>query len=380
MSEIYHDELNLAQQYMLNIKKLNFYYDEQQYEAALKIGNLITNMLKVQKNIFSKTNYLLTNKFSTVKKKRIFYIYGSVGSGKSFLTTLIIKYFPSRRKLKLSFYNFIENLRAQTNKTLAGNNSTKDNLAAIIKKELKNIDLLCIDEFHILDIADATMLIEFFKVLIQMPNIIVIINSNRAVEDLYKEGIHKERFIPAMELIKENAHIIALSTKDYRSHMKEIPGHYFVIGKNKTIKQPSDLLKLFNNEAGSRIIQSINYNILSQPINFFTYEDESVNELTKNTKIAFFEFENLFSQPFYANNYQKLLGHFNFKKIYLNNIPKLDNENDKAKRFIAFIDVAYEIGLTMTISSYFNYDELYNVGKVAFEFERTISRIKVLCK
>lgn len=379
MSEIYDDELNLAQQYMFNIKKLGFYYDEQQYEAALKIGSLITNFLKIQKNIFSKTNYLLVNKFCT-KKKHIFYLHGSVGSGKSFLTNLILKYFPSRRKLKLSFYNFIENLRVQTNQTLANNNLTKDNLSIIIKKELKNIDLLCIDEFHILDITDAVMLIEFFKVLSQMPNILVIINSNRAIDDLYTNGIHQERLAPALNLIKENAYSIALSTKDYRSHLKEEPEHYFIFDKNKKIKDPSDLFNLFTQEANQHIIHKAQYIILCKEINFFFYENGVVNEFTKNNKVAFFEFNNLFDKPLYANNYQKLLGHYNFKKIYINNIPNLDNENDKAKRLIAFIDIAYEFGLQMIISSYFSFNNLYNIGKVTFEFERTISRIKVLCK
>jgi cell division protein ZapE len=376
---------DIADQYMFYIRQTNLDYDESQYILIKKIDFYINSILKLQNNFFLKANYLFLKKFNQ-SHKHIFYLHGNVGSGKTFITNLIFRTIPIKndRKLRLSFYEFIDMLRNELNKinlSLNENqkndskNLNKENFKEIIKRKLKNIDLLCIDEFHVLDISDAMIILEFFKVIAGFPKMIVIINSNRAPEDLYKTGIHRERFIPVIDLIKKHSHIMLLSTKDYRQSLAKNLKSFLNFGNDNRIKNQKDFYRLFENFAQSigSEIKKIDHYILLKKINFDIIQNDSISYI-------YFDFCDFFSKPLYAKNYQKFLRHFCVKKIYINNLFNLDGHDDLVKRFIAFVDVAYELGIGFFIGSKVSLDEVYKKGSMIFEFDRIISRINVLCR
>ena len=361
---------DLGEKYMIHIAQIHFQYDEVQYEIAKKIGNLISGFLNSKKNFLSKANYLLYTVLKAKQKyKNIFYLYGSVGSGKSFLTNLILKLFPSQEneKVRLNFYQFIDNLRSNINLNISTTRS--GSLNEMIKKQFENIKLLCIDEFHVLDISDAMMIKEFFLAAISMKDMIVIINSNREPSELYKNGIHVERFLPVIEIIEKESYVMNLSTHDYRSQYEDILKYYFL--KSNDI----DIFEIFNKNLKNKdSVKKIDYTILSQKINFYIIEHSEYNNQ------IFIEFNEFFTKPLYAKNYHNFLLHFKVKKIYINNIPILDGLDNEVKRFISFIDTIYEMSIRAVISASSIPEELYRKGKLVFEFERTISRIRMLSR
>lgn len=374
------DEIfDLNDQYMLHIKQSHFHYDELQYSTIKRINQLIQPILRIQTNIFFKANYLLLSKFHE-KHKNIFYLYGTVGSGKSFITNLIYKNLPVKheRKLRFSFYEFIDTLRSEINKiNMSEQKENKNNFHFFIKQKLKNIHLLCIDEFHVLDISDAMIILEFFKVIVNMNKMIVIINSNRAPEDLYKDGIHRERFTPVIDLINKYSYVMMLSTKDYREFNINDLKYFINFSDNEIIKDKNDFYDFF--------IKNKPNNSKENPEhidNLISSKKIQINkiQLENHQTYILFDFYEFFNQPLYAKNYQKFFQQCNIKKIYINNLTCIDEQDDLAKRFIAFIDIAYEMGIGLVIGSSVNLNQIYNQGKVLFEFERTISRINVLCR
>ncbi len=367
------DSFDLTKIYMMYLEKYRLHYDEKQYHAVSVINHHLEKIVKKEK-IFDKIKKNLFAK----NIKNIFYIYGSVGSGKSVITNLIYRNFPAsyKKKTRITFYNLIDELRVKINATISQQNNEKKMsnhqiLTNILRAEFRNLSLVCIDEFHILDIADAMIIGDFISILTKSINTTVIINSNRHPSDLYKNGMHKDRFESTIKLLLDKSYLIHLSTNDYRSHFRDFPKNYFIFGQNDAIKNEKDFYQFFVEESFNKIIKK-KTSILSQEIKFFLYDNPKYT-------MGYFNFNDLFNKPLYATNYEHLIRKFSFKKIFINDIPKFDGNDNLAKRFIAFIDVAYESNVTLVLSSHIHFDELYTNGLVIFEFGRTVSRIRTLC-
>ena len=362
-------KLDLLTLYMEHINSSGFHYDEEQYKVIDEINNAINFSLK-DKSIADR----IMMRFGS-HKKNAFYIYGSVGSGKSFITNLIFKNFlvdNEHQKLRLTFYNLIDELRNHVNIAITNKNHDKNSIVKkIIKEKFQHITLLCIDEFHILDIADATMIGEFLKIIFNNPNIIIILNSNRHPAELYKDGIHKERFYPIIDLILKHSNVIHLTTKDYRNYLKNYPKNYFIFSDKFAIKAPEDFKKMYLDN---------NYNKCNEKTMILLSEKIHYIENTHFWyRVVYFDFNELFDKHLYAKNYQELVDKLKVNKIFINDIPCLDGHDNWAKRFIAFIDIVYENSIHLVLSSHFQFNQIYTTGPVAFEFNRTISRINVLC-
>ena len=370
-SNMHEEYFDLTKIYMMYSAKYNLHYDEKQYHAVSLLNHHLSKILKKNK-IFHK----IKKNFFPEEIKNIFYIYGSVGSGKSVITNLVYRSFPAsfKKKTRSTFYSLIDDLRTKINQTIASNVdkhlSNHQILSNILKHELRHISLLCIDEFHILDIADAMIISDFVKILIKSHNTIVIINSNRHPSDLYSNGIHKERFKETIDILLEKSHLINLSTNDYRINFSDFPRNYLIFGESEA-KDEDDFKRIFYDYDSEDVFEK-EANIVSQRIKFLLKGNQKY-------QIGYFNFNELFNKPLYAINYENLIKQYNLRKIFINNIPKLDGRDDFAKRFIAFVDVAYESNITLVLSSYLHFDELYVNGSVIFEFTRTISRIRTLC-
>lgn len=377
---------NLKEDYMFYVRQTNLKYDEDQYALIKKIDLYINLLINSKGNFLFKANCFLLNKIKNNpinKDKKIFYIYGSVGAGKTFITNLIFRSFADQnhRKLKMNFYEFIDLMRLELNKIhLEKNNLNKSKnirFSDLIYQKLKNIDILCIDEFHILDISDAMIIYEFFKILLKIKDIIVIINSNRSPDELYKDGIHKERFKPVLNIIKENSHIFLLETKDYRiDETKNLKNFVYFKDENfYNIKNELEFENLFlsntkNPNAKFKLIKYTSdvHKMKLKIINFDGYS------------YILIDFMNFFSEPLYAINYKNLISDLKVKCFYINGILNLDNHNDIIKRFISFIDIIYEMNINIVIGSNVSILAIYTKGSMIFEFDRLISRLNVLCR
>jgi cell division protein ZapE len=238
----------------------------------------------------------------------------------------------------------------------------KDPLPHVAKDISEETWLLCFDEFQVSDIADAMILGRLFEGLFALGSVIVA-TSNRAPDDLYKNGLQRDRFLPFIELFKRKMDVHSLdSEQDYRlRHIDSLENKYFFpLGEN------ADLF-LKNS-----------YITLTDGLNFNTKVlDVGGRKITVNKcadGVAWFSFNELCGKPYGVADYLAIAEEF--PTILLENIPVLSPENrNEAKRFVNLIDAFYEKKITFICTAEAAAEDLYVKGDGSFEFERTVSRL-----
>jgi cell division protein ZapE len=299
-----------------------------------------------------------------INNSKSLYIYGSVGRGKS----MLMNYFFNLLKIEKSYFHFNDFMQ-KIHKNLHQiriQNKNKDHILQItINKILKNSKILCLDEFQVYDIVDAMILSDIFKYIFKK-KITVIFTSNSYPADLYKDGLQRQYFLQFINnIILKECKILNLDGyQDYRvQNNKSHSNFIYPINKYN--------LELFNqilnkHLQGAKMI-SWNCNIMGRNI--------TLKNSYKNLVVI--DFLELFSDNSGVVDYMKICK--NFKFIFIKNIPALNNNlNNETKRFILFIDEAYENDVKLTILSQNSIDKIYENGLLYELFQRAASRLKQL--
>ena len=289
------------------------------------------------------------------------YIWGDVGRGKTWLMDL---FFASLQTTKLSqriqrihFHEFM----LTVHKRLQNLPTQPDPLEIIGKDIAKQTDLICLDEFHVMDIADAVILHGLLKSLFDH-GVTLITTSNRHPDDLYKNGSHRERFLPTIELIKQKTEVYHLDNHiDYRRQRAEKDGVFFIPHTDTVEKQ---LEYLFNHLADERI-ESPSINIYGRDI--------VVKKVS--TSVIWFDFESLCRGMRASSDYLAIAKQY--PTIFLSEIPLLhEGEEGPARRFLNLIDAFYDQHAYLILSSYIPIKDMYQGALLPFEFERALSRLQ----
>jgi cell division protein ZapE len=286
------------------------------------------------------------------------YIFGGVGRGKSMLMDMFFATAPVARKRRVHFYAFMLEVHERIHARRAKKGDPIGPVADAIAKEAT---LLCFDEFHVTDIADAMILGRLFAALFDA-GVVVVATSNRAPDDLYKDGLQRERFLPFIDLFKQKLDILELDGgRDYR--LARFAGRqvYFTPADDNAYRALerafADLTD--NASAGSATLLVQGRFVI-------------VPRAAKG--VAWFSFAELCEKPLGAADYLALCG--NFHTVIVENIPKLGpDRRNEAKRFNIFIDTLYEAHGNLICSAAAPPQELYTEGDGAFEFQRTVSRL-----
>ena len=329
--------------------------DPGQKEVIKALDNLYKEI-----NFSSHINYI-KHIFSENKIMGV-YIYGRVGRGKSYLMDIFYKLVQNKRCMRVHQYNFMQYIYEYMKEASSLNN--KNPLKFAINKLTKNISLLCIDEFEVLDVADAMILERIYSIFYKK-NIKVVLTSNTNPIHLYKDGLQRERFLPFIELVK-NFMITekVLDGKDYRIKLKDKSGtHEF-----------QDFYFLPSNLEFSENLFNILRNNL--PINSITLEFNArrliIDKISNN--VGFFSFQNLCESNFSSVDYIQLSKKCDW--VIISDVPKLSVEDrNLAKRFQMLIDILYDSKIGLTVSSDIKPEDIYIEGDGHKEFRRTISRI-----
>lgn len=291
------------------------------------------------------------------------YIYGSVGTGKSMLMDLFFDNLKIKQKQKIHFHSFMLEVHDYLHKLKKLKKNIADPLKNVAQYIASQYKVLCIDELQIDDIADAMIVGKLFRELIAQ-KIIIVITSNCSPEQLYKDGLQRESFLPFIDIIKTHLQVLQMQdTNDYRRNkMKALETTYYIyqheIDSQRFIID--SFLKLSGNAA---------------PVNKLLNIDgrEFLCSVTAQD-CAVFSFEQLCCAPLSSIDYIAICQEFN--TIILSEIPKLSpEEHNEAKRFINLIDVIYELKKTLICSARTDIESIYKAGKWHFEFKRTISRL-----
>lgn len=294
---------------------------------------------------------------TNISKIQGLYLWGEVGRGKTWLMDSFYQTLPIKKIQRIHFHEFM----LLVHKQLQNLPIQPDPLEIIGKNMSQEFRLICLDEFHVMDIADAVILHGLLKALFEN-NVVIVTTSNRHPDDLYKNGSHRERFLPAIELIKENMHVLLLDTDtDYRRGKEQSQDVFFTPHSDAT---RSKLEVSFNHYANSE-----DYSI--QPIKIFGREIPVVRVMNQ---CIWFTFDTLCRGFRSSSDYLEIAKKYNV--IILTNVPILhEGEEGPAKRFLNMIDSFYDQHTYLIMSSAVAIEEMYQGDLLQFEFERALSRL-----
>ena len=289
------------------------------------------------------------------------YIFGGVGGGKSMLMDLFYDTVTVKEKRRVHFHAFMRDVHAQLHVWREQGEDGKDPLARLARKIADETWLLCFDELQVLDIADAMILARLFSELLAL-GVIVVATSNRAPDDLYKDGLQRERFLPFIRLIKEKLDVLELiSARDYRLGRKHgMKVYHYPLDDESAC----ELDKAFDRLTGGRT---------GKPDSVFCNGREIAVSRTADG-VARFTFAELCARPLGAADYLALASIYH--AVIISDIPCLGPHNrDQAKRFVTLIDALYEHKVMLVCSAEAPPEKLYPTGDGSFEFQRTVSRL-----
>ena len=332
--------------------------DPAQREAAGLLDQVLTGLGTEQpKGLFSK---LFDRPPEPV---RGLYLYGEVGRGKTMLMDLFFAAVPIKAKRRVHFHEFMDEIHAGMaafRKSEKGRDA--DPVEAVVKPIVRSgLRLLCLDEFHVHDITNAMLLHRLFAKLFAR-GVTLVATSNVVPDELYKDGLNRQLFLPFIALLKQHTTVAALpAAQDYR-RMKFAGQHVYAFGTGPEVRTEMDRLwlRITGGEPGQPgVVESIGREI-------------EVPLVAMGA--ARFAFGDLCEKPLGSRDFVRLSHQFD--SIVIDGVPQMDRtKSDAAKRFILLIDNLYDRGVKLGASFDVPLEQLGKDDRTAFEFQRTVSRL-----
>ncbi len=287
------------------------------------------------------------------------YLYGGVGRGKSMLMDLFYETAPIERKRRAHFHAFMQEVHAGIDG--ARQAGAEDPIQPVAERVAAGATLLCFDEMQVTDIADAMILGRLFDKLFDA-GVVMVVTSNRHPNDLYKDGLNRQLFVPFIERICSELDIHHLDgPTDFRlARLRGLETYHAPLGPAADAAMDAAWEEVTDGAAGAPLVLEVSGRTVELP-RFASGVGRS-------------EFEALCGRPLGAADYLALAERV--RTLFVDNIPKLGRANyDRAKRFVTLIDALYEAKVHLVCSADAEPQDLYVEGEGAFEFERTASRL-----
>jgi len=319
----------------------------------------LTNLDKTT-SLFTKfKNHQFFKKLYSSKQTSIngLYFWGGVGRGKTWLVDSFYDALPIENKRRVHFHEFMLEIHAK----LAVMPKTPDPIPIIASRMAEKYKIICLDEFHVNDITDAMILAGLLKALFEA-GVVLVTTSNIPPDELYKNGLQRARFLPAIEWIKDHTTVFHLDNNtDYRHLVLEKEGCY-----HAPLNAHSEdmILQHFIELSDHAPIHDQEITVNQRPIPVKAVTDE----------IVWLDFDILCNTARSTADYFYLAD--NFRHILVANVYKMDEEkNDVAKRFMHFIDILYDKHKCLILSADGEPEELYTGKRLVMPFKRTASRL-----
>ncbi|PRY66131.1 cell division protein ZapE [Vreelandella songnenensis] len=286
------------------------------------------------------------------------YFWGGVGRGKTYLVDTFFESLPFPEKMRTHFHRFMQRVHNE----LTHYKGEKNPLTLIAGKFASEARVICFDEFFVKDITDAMILATLFEALFER-GVVLVATSNIVPDDLYKDGLQRARFLPAIDLVKRHCEVVNVdSGVDYRLRALE-RAEIFHSPLDESAEQElsRSFREIAGNEGETDAPLEINHRVLK------------TRRLHEN--VAWFEFLELCDGPRSQNDYIELARGFN--TVLVSNVKRMRGlQDDQARRFINMVDEFYDRGVKLLMSAEVPVEELYSDGKLTFEFQRTLSRLQ----
>jgi cell division protein ZapE len=344
--------MNVVQYYEDVLKERGYTSDAAQLAAVERLQRYYDDWIAFK----SKRSNAFKKLVSRPDVPRGVYLWGGVGRGKSFLMDAFYATVPVDRKTRLHFHEFMRSVHRQLDEV----KGTQDPLDEVAKRIAKSYRLICFDEFHVSDVADAMILHRLLQRLFEN-GVSFIMTSNYEPSTLYPDGLHRDRILPAIALIKSKMDVLNVDAGiDYR---------------RRTLEQVKVFHTPLSAEAEQALQQTFNQLADTAPQDpVLLIEHREIKSKQRAGTVVWFDFATLFGGPRSQNDYLELASRF--QAVILSGVPSMGpRQASEARRFTWLIDVFYDRRVKLIMSAECEPEAIYTTGPMANEFHRTVSRI-----
>ncbi len=285
------------------------------------------------------------------------YLWGGVGRGKTYLMDLFYESLRSSERERTHFYRFMQAVHRE----LRAAPRRSSPLEVVAKSFAERARVLCLDEFLVQDIADAMILGGLLEGLLRR-GVVLVATSNRPPQDLYQDGLQRERFLPAIRLLQRRLDVIELGgSMDYRQRHLQTALTYWNADEPGS---DSELRALFRAYARGSLTGPVALEVDGRPI----------HAIDSGKAAVWFEFRELCETARGANDYLEIAQRFH--AVVVSNVPVLPASNDDAaRRFLMLVDALYDRGAILVLSAAAEPADLYRGERLQFDFQRAASRL-----
>jgi cell division protein ZapE len=283
-------------------------------------------------------------------------MHGGVGRGKSFLMDCFFNAVPLKRKTRLHFHEFMR----EVHRELADMHGTVDPLKVLGERMSKRFRLICFDEFHVADITDAMILYRLLESLFDH-GVSIVTTSNFHPDGLYPNGLHRDRILPAIELLKSRMHVINVDHGiDYRQRtLEQVEMYQTPLGERADAAMSAAFERLAEAKDESPELH---------------IEHRVLKARRRAGGVVWFDFRELCGGPRSQNDYLELAARFH--AVLVSGVPQMSPRlASEARRFTWLVDVMYDRRVKLILSAEVEAEALYTEGPLAHEFPRTVSRL-----
>lgn len=334
------------------LENQDIHSDPAQREAIVELNRIYQSIMQYQSSFRRWTRTMFLQR--SIKG---LYLWGDVGRGKTFLMDLFFHSLSKEMAIRLHFHRFMHTIHSE----LAKLQGRSDPLAYIAKQFAKQYCVLCFDEFHVSDIADAMLLGELCKHLFEQ-GVVIVATSNVEPQKLYHNGLQRDKFLPTIALIYEYMHVFNLQGNiDYRLQYLSDAKCY-----HTPLNDASEL-------ALQRAYQTLTFEHDNET-GFLTLCERPVKTVCYADGVAWFTFEELCESARSSEDYIEIAQRFH--TLIVSDVPQMDEHKESAaKRFMHLIDECYDRHVVLILSAEVPIDALYAGHLIASEFSRIKSRL-----
>ncbi|GAA6131038.1 cell division protein ZapE [Halopseudomonas sabulinigri] len=344
------------ERYKADLQRPDFFHDPAQEKAVRHLQRLFDELIASDQAKPGLLGRLRGKKPEPVKG---LYFWGGVGRGKTYLVDTFFDALPFERKMRTHFHRFMQRVHQE----LRGMKGKKDPLKLIAGRFAEEARVICFDEFFVSDITDAMILGSLMEELFAQ-GVTLVATSNIVPDGLYKDGLQRARFLPAIALLNSQTEVVNVDNGvDYRLRALEQAELYhwpLDCEANASLRRSFDSLVPDMDE----VVEGEELMI----------ENRGIKSIRVCEDVAWFEFRALCDGPRSQNDYIEL-GRI-FHAVLIANVEQMGgSKDDMARRFINLVDEFYDRNVKLIISAEVELKDLYTGGRLEFEFQRTLSRL-----
>jgi cell division protein ZapE len=352
--------LTPVERYQKDLLRPDFVSDQAQQLAVEKLQALYEKLVqrsRVKKNFLSLVVERLMK--GSVDPVCGLYFWGGVGRGKTYLMDNFYESLPFEQKMRAHFHRFMR----RVHQDLAALDKEKNPLAIVADKIASEAGIICFDEFFVSDIADAMILATLFDELFKR-GVCLVATSNIVPDSLYKDGLQRARFLPAIALLNQHTEIVNIDGGiDYRLRsLEQAELYHYPLDDGADQSLYSGFYSLVPDK--EKIVKK----------RMLEVEGRKIEARYHAEDVVWFDFLALCDGPRSQNDYIELAREYH--AVVISNIPELtEKREDQARRFISLVDEFYDRSVKLIVSADKPLNTLYSGNRLQFEFERTVSRL-----